>query len=86
VSLVTRPPADGAAAARRLALGLALMFALSPATRFGYLAYPAGLYGWLALTGQVTIPGRLVPLTRAAADSVRSWRSRRGLSGGQVQT
>ena len=29
-SLVTGPPADGAAAARRLALGLALMFALSP--------------------------------------------------------
>jgi hypothetical protein len=56
VSLVTRPPADGAAAARRLALGLALMFALSPATRFGYFAYPAGLYGWLALTGQARNP------------------------------
>jgi hypothetical protein len=83
---VTRPPADGAAAARRLALGLALMFVLSPATRFGYLAYPAGLYGWLALTGQATAPGRLVPRLRATADSVRSWRSRRGLSGGQVQT
>jgi hypothetical protein len=86
LSLVTRPPADGAAAARRLALGLALMFVLSPATRFGYLAYPAGLYGWLALTGQATAPGRLVPRLRATADSVRSWRSRRGLSGGQVQT
>jgi hypothetical protein len=86
VSLVTRPPADGAAAARRLALGLALMFALSPATRFGYLAYPAGLYGWLALTGQATSSGRLVPRMRAAADSVRSWQSRHGLSGGQVRT
>jgi hypothetical protein len=85
-SLITRPPADGAAAARRLALGLALMFALSPATRFGYLAYPAGLYGWLALTGQPTSPGRLVPLTRVAADNVRSWLSRRALSGEQART
>jgi len=51
-SLITHPPADAPAAARRLALGLTLMFALSPATRFGYFAYPAGLYGWLALSGQ----------------------------------
>jgi hypothetical protein len=50
-SLVTHPPADAPAAARRLALGLTLMFALSPATRFGYFAYPVGLYGWLALCG-----------------------------------
>jgi hypothetical protein len=50
-SLLASPPADGAAAARRLALGLALLFALCPATRFGYFAYPAGLYGWLALSG-----------------------------------
>jgi hypothetical protein len=50
-SLMTNPPADGAATARRLALGLSLMFALSPATRFGYFAYPVGLYGWLALCG-----------------------------------
>ncbi len=74
------------AAARRLALGLALMFTLSPATRFGYLAYPAGLYGWLALTGQATAHGRLVPRIRAAADSVRSWLSRRALSGEQART
>ncbi len=49
VSLVVRPPADGRAAAARLALGLTLMFALSPATRLGYFAYPIGLWGWLAL-------------------------------------
>jgi hypothetical protein len=48
-SLVIRPPADTTAAARRLALALALMFALSPATRFGYFAYPLGLLGWIAL-------------------------------------
>ena len=44
-----RPPAGTAAAAGRLALGLALMFALSPDTRFGYFAYPIGLCGWIAL-------------------------------------
>ncbi len=49
-SLVIRPPADTAAAAGRLALGLALMFALSPDTRFGYFAYPLGLCGWIALS------------------------------------
>jgi hypothetical protein len=53
-SLVIRPPADTAAAARRLALGLALMFALSPATRFGYFAYPLGLLGWIALSREST--------------------------------
>jgi hypothetical protein len=29
---------------------LALMFALSPDTRFGYFAYPIGLCGWIALS------------------------------------
>src|SRR5580704_1096809 len=52
--LVARPPRDVRSAAWRLALGLGLMFALAPATRFGYFAYPAALIGWLALTG----PGR----------------------------
>jgi hypothetical protein len=60
-SLTTHPPAGAPAAARRLALGLALMFALSPATRFGYFAYPVGLYGWLALSGQESFRlGRLL--------------------------
>jgi len=49
-SLIIRPPADTAAAAGRLALGLALMFALSPATRFGYFAYPVALGGWIAFS------------------------------------
>jgi hypothetical protein len=53
-SLVIRPPADATAAALRLALGLVLLFALSPATRFGYFAYPLGLLGWVALSGQST--------------------------------
>lgn len=50
VSLVVRPPRDPSAAAWRLAIGLALMFTLGPAERFGYFIYPLGLAGWLALT------------------------------------
>ena len=50
-SLVLRPARNVSAATLRLALGLTLMFALAPATRFGYFAYPAALLGWLALNG-----------------------------------
>jgi hypothetical protein len=49
VSLVLRPPRDLRAATWRLAIGLALMFALGPAERFGYFIYPLGLAGWLIL-------------------------------------
>jgi hypothetical protein len=39
------------------------------------------------LTGQATGPGRrLIPLSPTATDTVRSWQSRRALSGGQVRT
>lgn len=51
-SVVVRPPRDVPAATRRLALGLALMFALGPADRFGYFIYSLGLIGWLVLTRQ----------------------------------
>ncbi len=50
ISLIVRPPRDVPSAARRLALGLALMFLLGPDVRFGYFIYPLGLIGWLALT------------------------------------
>jgi hypothetical protein len=50
VSLIVKPPADGRAAAWRLALGLAVMFALAPATRWGYFVYPIALVGWMVLT------------------------------------
>jgi len=50
VSLIVRPPRDLRAATWRLAIGLALMFALGPAERFGYFIYPLGLVGWLLLT------------------------------------
>jgi hypothetical protein len=52
VSLIIRPPADAQAAAGRLALGLAVMFTLAPATRWGYFVYPIGLAGWMVLTRQ----------------------------------
>jgi hypothetical protein len=74
-SLVIRPPAVPAQAAARLALGLALMFALSPATRFGYFAYPLALWGWGALSG-----------ARPLRDSVTPWRSKPEPSAGLART
>jgi hypothetical protein len=58
VSLILRPPADGRAAAWRLAIGLAVMFALAPATRWGYFVYPIGLVGWMVLTRPPTAPSQ----------------------------
>ena len=52
ISLIVRPPLDAPAVAWRLALGLAVMFTLAPATRWGYFVYPIGLVGWLVLTRQ----------------------------------
>jgi hypothetical protein len=49
VSLVVRPPADTRAAAWRLAIALAVMFTLAPASRWGYYVYPVGLIGWIVL-------------------------------------
>jgi hypothetical protein len=50
ISLIVRPPADARAAAWRLALCLAVLFTLAPATRWGYFVYPIGLLGWIVLT------------------------------------
>lgn len=50
VSLVVRPPRTVPAATWRLIIGLALMFTLAPATRFGYFMYPLGLWAWLAVS------------------------------------
>jgi Glycosyltransferase family 87 len=66
-SLVVRPPADAAAATRRLAIGLAVMFVLAPQTRFGYFSYPVALLGWLAMTRLRARPaGRGRPAVQAA--------------------
>lgn len=72
VSLITAPPATPARAAIRIALGLTALFALSPATRFGYLCYPLALIGWVALTGagrQTTPPARFAADARPAPRS-----------------
>jgi hypothetical protein len=51
-SIVRRPPPDILAATVYVALGLTLLFALAPNSRFGYFAYPVALIGWFALTGR----------------------------------
>ncbi len=50
VSLIVRPPADPTAAAWRLAVTLAMLFTLAPASRWGYFVYPAALLGFVAIT------------------------------------
>jgi phosphatidylinositol alpha-1,6-mannosyltransferase len=50
VSLVVRPPRDVPSATWRLIIGLTLMFALAPATRFGYFIYPGALLAWLEVS------------------------------------
>ena len=57
VSLVVSPPRDERAAGWRLVIGVTLMFAFAPASRFGYIVYPLGLAAWLALSG-FPAPGR----------------------------
>jgi hypothetical protein len=79
-SLVLRPPATSTAAAIRLALGLALMFALAPATRWGYFVYPAGLCAWAWLASRSSpgpgprdrqpLPAEPVPAEPVAAEPV----------------
>ncbi|MFC6878412.1 glycosyltransferase 87 family protein [Actinomadura yumaensis] len=49
VWLFARPPRDVRAAAYRIAVGLALATALMPASRWGYLVYPAVLGVWARL-------------------------------------
>ena len=70
VSLVTRPPRDAQAAGWRLVIGLALMFALAPASRFGYIVYPLGLACWL-LARLTTRPRQLATSTILPRTEVR---------------
>ncbi len=55
--LLARPPADAGAGARRAATAMVLAILLAPATRFGYLLYPAAYAVWsVALTVPVRDP------------------------------
>lgn len=63
--LIRRPPRDLRAATWRLALGLAVLFALGPAERFGYFIYPLALAGWLLITKRPAGPARTPPVPRA---------------------
>jgi hypothetical protein len=75
VSLIVRPPADTGAVARRLAVNLAILFALAPATRWGYFVYPAALLGFVSMTRSERGPwGAVLP---QRADALRYLRSRR---------
>lgn len=62
--LLKRPPRDARDAAIRLIVAYAVLFTLSPSTRYGYYAYPLALVGWLALTRRLAVtegaspPGR----------------------------
>lgn len=81
VSLIVRPPADAHAAAWRLAVGLAVMFTLAPATRWGYFVYPIGLAVWSMLTRPAAgtlDPGGVPPIAVPAQAGSRalSFRSR----------
>ena len=65
--LIVAPPRDERAAGWRLVIGVTLMFAFAPASRFGYIVYPLGLAAWLMLSslpslgsgdGRLTWPAR----------------------------
>ena len=57
--VIVRPPRDAHAAGWRLALGLALLFVLAPASRVGYFVYSLGLAAWLLLPRWPELPGDL---------------------------
>ena len=57
--MIVRPPKDAHGAGWRMALGLALVFMLAPASRVGYFVYPLGLAAWLLLSRWPELPGDL---------------------------
>jgi phosphatidylinositol alpha-1,6-mannosyltransferase len=70
VSLFLRPPRDARAAGWRLALGMALLFLLAPASRVGYFVYPLGLATWLLISARCRpddLSGDPVPAYRGGA-------------------
>ena len=75
VSLIARPPRDAQAAGWRLVIGLSLMFALAPASRFGYIVYPLGLACWLLLARIAPAGIRSISAARPASSSRSAGRS-----------
>jgi hypothetical protein len=75
-SLVARPPADTQAAAWRLAVSLAVLFTLAPASRWGYFVYPAALLGFVRMTrsdpARTLIAAEHVAMTSGYADTCPS--------------
>jgi len=68
--LIVWPPRDERAAGWRLVVGVTVMFAFAPASRFGYIVYPLGLAAWLLLSSLPSLAsgdGRLLSLARAGA-------------------
>jgi hypothetical protein len=83
LSLIVRPPADVRAAAWRLAVALAVIFTLAPATRWGYFVYPIGLVGWLVLTRQPATglePAVEIPPQAAEANEAAEAAEEQGLT------
>ncbi len=58
VSLVVKPPANTRAAASRLAVTLATLFTLAPASRWGYFIYPVALLAFVSMTSGERAHGR----------------------------
>lgn len=52
VALVVRPPRSAVSAAGYVAGTLTMLFALAPATRWGYFAYPIGIGCWSVMSGR----------------------------------
>ena len=84
ISLVVWPLRDVRGATWRLIIGLAVMFALAPSTRFGYYLYPVGLWIWLRVSHLGAEPRRTGTPTGAAASGADS-RDQAGRGSGRIR-
>ena len=73
--LVLRPPRTLAAAGWFLVLALTVMFALAPATRWGYFVYPLGIGAWLVL-GRAGLAVRGLTAPRQEPRWLPAWNGR----------
>lgn len=84
MSLVIWPVRDVRSATWRLIIGLALLFALAPSTRFGYYLYPVGLWMWLRVSSPGAGPGSAAPRAGAGAGQPGS-RDKAGRGPGRIR-